>query len=445
VDATHVAALEVVEAVFTQAPPCAPTEADCAVGAVLALAPRAFRRPLRAEERQPLLDLLAEVLAETGDAEVALRVVYQVILQDPRFLYLVETSPEPLTAAAPLPPLDGSQLASRLSYFLWGTLPDEALTQAAARGELDTADGVEAHAWRMLEDPRAEDALLDFYRGWLEWDAVLQMRISPEHYPLWTEDLRPGLLRESETFVLNVWRGDDASLRGLLLDRSVEADPTVALVYGVPEGPGQLPADQRAGLLSRSGWLMPHALNTVPSPIRRGVWVLERLLCTSLGSPPADVMLTNGLRYGTQGTNRDRFEAHTSDPACAGCHLIIDPIGFAFENYDSIGSWRDLDNGRPVDARGELLVGDLAGASFDGPIALAELLARSQTAHDCHARLWFRQGLGRSEGELDRGVLASLGEESSATGGELRQLLASLVRSEAFRSHHPVVAPVAGP
>jgi hypothetical protein len=396
----------------------------CGHQVLTAFLPRAYRRPVTDTEREALLEIFdGEV--ETEGFEVALQLALQVVLNSPDFLYFPEFG-GPYGRSGHVP-LTSVELASRLSYFLWNTMPDEALLAAAATGELDTADGVEAQVWRMLEDPRAGQMLQRFHHQWMRLDGLDAVEPDPLAYPAWTTTLRASMAAETHAFVAATVAGETPTLARLLTGTQTSADVELAAIYAIDAEAIQLPADERAGVLTRAAWLTATSHAVHPSPVQRGVFVLENLLCVPVSSPPADVdtLVPDAQEVGT---NRERYAQHTADPACSGCHSAIDPLGFGFENYDSIGRHRIMDFGVRVDASGVMQDGDLAGLGFDDAVSMSHLLADSRTVLDCYARNWLRYAHGE---DLPAG---SLGDAFAATGGQLPQLWVDIARSERFRS-----------
>jgi hypothetical protein len=324
-----------------------------------------------------------------------------------------------------------------MSYFLWNTMPDNELFDAAAEGRLATRDGIAVEAERMLADPRAIDAVDNQARLWLELDAIDSVSLDPATYPAFDVSLREAIHEETRLFARDAIRG--GTLGTLLTDRSAELGPEMAAVYGVvAAGPGErvlLPAEERAGVLTRAAFLASRAHAIHPSPVKRGVFVLDRLLCSPPAPPPpgVDTQIPDD-EPGAPVTNRERYEVHAERGNCVGCHKAIDGIGFGFEHYDSLGAWRDEDAGQPVDATGMFAVGDLADVPFDGAIEASELLAGSRTVSDCVAESWIRYALGRSLVPEDEATVALLADAFDASGTRFEDLLLAIVESEAFRT-----------
>lgn len=410
-----------------------PDPLACGTAFLADFGPRVYRRPLAADEEAELVGLFGSVLATDG-FEVAIQVVVQLALQTPEFLYLPELE---VGTGEPVVPLSGFEVASRLSYFLWNTMPDDRLFDAAAAGTLADAAGVEAEALRMLADPRATDGVDNFDRLWLALDQVDDIALDPLTYPTFDAATREAIAAESLTFARRMVR--DGTLARLLTDPSAELGPETAALYGVPLPPegmlAQLPSGERSGILTRAAFLATRAHAVNPSPVKRGVFVLDRLLCTPVAPPPPDVDTSVPEPVeGEPTTNRERYTVHVQSDRCAGCHVAIDGIGFGFEHYDSMGSYRDLDGGFAVDATGMFAVGDLADRSYDGAIEASELLAGSRTVSDCVAEGWARYALGRTLKTGDEATLAALSESFAASGGRFRDLLIEIVKSDAFRS-----------
>jgi hypothetical protein len=415
-------------------------EADeVAVGRELVaqLGPRALRRPLEPGEAERYGALFEEMRNEHGFA-VAVQLVLQAFLQSPSFLYRLELGAD--GAVGPTVPLGSFEMASRLSYLLWSSMPDEALFAAAAAGRLSTPDELEAQARRMLADERAKDAILSFHRQWLDFDKILTVHKDTETHPSWSEALRASMRQEADAFIEEVFFGGDATLRSLLTARTTRVDASLAALYGIAAPAAdwslvELPGAQRAGVLTQAAFLAgrSHAVN--PSPVLRGVFVLERLMCEAIPPPSSEINTTPPEAGDEPGptTNRQRYAQHTFDPVCQGCHAGIDGIGMGLESYDAIGAFRTLDQGLPVDDSGSLEATSVGGTFAGGP-GLAALLADSEIVQACAARHWLAYAHGRSEDPADEPQLEEVNAAFGAAGGDVRELLVAIVRSPAFRN-----------
>ena len=403
--------------------------AACASTLIGAFARRAWRRPVEPDELARLMSAY-ELGAEQEGFELGVSLAVQATLLSLPFYYLVEDG----TAIAKPGwlALDGYQRASRLAFFLWRAPPDEALLAAAADGRLDTTEGVVAQAERMLDAPRALDALEEFHRQWLELDRVAQVNKDPERYPDWDDELPSKMLSELELFVREASYVDD-SVEALLTARYSFQDEVLRRFYAdgsSPEATGfdrlQLPP-RRAGLLARGGFLIMEGFDQT-SPVLRGLFIREKMLCGEL-PPPPEFVDNVPSEPSDNDTTRSRVEAHASDPQCRGCHQFMDPIGFGLERYDATGQWRTTEAGLPIDDRGEVVATDLG--TFQGAAELGADLAGSAFFRACFVRKWFRFALGRLETDQDLSTLRAL-FDVVATTGSYRALRLALVQTDQF-------------
>lgn len=410
--------------------------AGCADQFIVSFGQRAFRRPLTAEETARYQQLFVDY--EASGFASAVRLVLQTMLQSPNFLYHLELAPAPNGAA--ITPLSGYELASRLSFALWNTLPDADLLAAAAAGTLDGEQGLRAQAERLLGSDRARDALASFHLQWLGLDGLLENTVKDGAlFPSWNTELKTAMRDETVSFADFVIRRGDGKLATLLsAPFTVEsANPELLKIYGATAGSGAdgtiaLDPTQRAGLLTQAAFLATHAHSNQTSPVHRGLAVRKNLLCTPLPDPPANVDNTPPEPDPTA-TTRVRFEQHRTEPSCKGCHELLDPIGVGFETYDAVGSYRTVENNLPIDSAGELVGAGDASGPFNGGVELARRLAQSTDVRDCVKKQWFRFALGRSEGPEDACTLHSLSEKFVASDYDIKSLLIALVTSDAFR------------
>jgi hypothetical protein len=422
--------------------PCASDgDADaCASSFIDAFVTRAYRRPLTADERTRYLGLFQRAHAEYGFAP-AIGMLVQAALQSPHFLYRVE--PTELT------PLDGYALASRLSYFLWDDMPDEALLDAAASGELSAAAGVEAQARRMLDDARARPAVASLFSQWLRFDKMANMPKSAQLFPEWNEQVATSLRVGTERFVERVFWDMDGSLAALLTDTGTFVDANTAPLYGISDEDTRLDgmtlmdtdSAQRSGILTQAGLLAAFAHETADSPVLRGVFVMDRLLCTTPPPPPPGVtgsLLENPETDGVALTTRDRVALSHESGTCASCHHTIDGFGFGFSHYDAIGRWRDTDNGIAVNAQGWIDGTRDANGSFDGVVELGQRLANSTQVSDCVTSQFYRYSLGLGAAEVARCDVAPIARAFADGGGSMKELMITIATSEAFRNRGSV-------
>jgi hypothetical protein len=359
----------------------------------------------------------------------------QVLLQSPQFLYLLEPA-DPALAPGSVAPLDVWQVASRLSYFLLGSLPDDALFAVAEAGSLTTAEQVAAEARRLLTLERARERIGLFFTEWLYLRNVDRMEKDATMYPNYDLSLGPLLRQQVELFAESVVLDQGGTAVDLLTAPYTFMTPELAPIYGVaaPTSAGftrvDLDPSRRAGLLTHAGLLASLAKADQTDPVHRGKFVRERLLCEALAPPPPNANITPPA-IDPNATTRERFAQHEADPGCAGCHLYMDPIGLGFEHYDALGQWRDTEAGLAIDASGEILGSDVAG-TFDGALELANKLTQSRQVMDCLAKTWFRFALGRSVAEGDAAGLAALGDRFASAGFNMAELMVQVTQSRAF-------------
>ncbi len=415
-------------------------DSDCLAEYIGDFGARVYRRPLDAAEQQRYRQMYGDAIAVTDDAADGIRVVIQAMLQSPFFLYHLEIG-EPLEGGDDsLIALTDHEVASRLSFLLWNTIPDDTLRTLADAGSLSTPDQIEEEAMRMLQDPRARDGITQFHTQWLEIEDLESVAKNPEAFPGFDAALAEAMQEDTAEFAYRTLVDGDGTLDALLLgNQTYTEDPALLELYGVerPAGhvsgePIPLDASQRAGLLTQPSVLATHAHAEQTSPVHRGVFVRQNMLCFILPSPPPDVDDTPP-DPDPNATTRERFDEHTADPSCAGCHVLIDPIGFGFENYDAIGAFRSEENGIPVDASGELASTVDIDGTFDGAIELSERLASSTQVQQCVSRQWFRFAFGRMENEADTCSLETMDALFADSGHHIPTLIGALVRTDAFR------------
>jgi hypothetical protein len=381
---------------------------------------------------------------------VALRLqtMSELILQAPQFLYVYTEG----TAAGAISLLGGHERAQRLAYFLWDGPPDDALLAAAASGQLDSAAGMREQAERMLADERAKPVLRTFLSDWLELDGATilpSLEETPkdaDNYPGFDSVLRQSMRREIEAFMDYVMFEQDGSLDALFSGTRAYVNAPLAKLYGVA-GPAtaddwawvDLDPEKRAGMLTRAGFLAVHASQSATSPIRRGVYMLKEVLCFALPAPPANVdnspieVTKDDVADGIT-TVREATLKRTGNATCAGCHVGINELGFAFEHYDAIGRWQDKEvgSGGTIDATATLShAGDGIDGPVDGAVALSNKLAKSPAVAQCATKKWFEVALRRSPVALDACSLETVQAKVAKTSS-IRELLLAMVESEAF-------------
>jgi hypothetical protein len=411
---------------------CAVEDAACGADFVKRVGRRVFRRALAPEE-QTRFDLLFGQTLGTENFDTALEWTLVAMLQSPQFLYRFETGE---LSGSRTRKISGEELASKLSYFLWASTPDEALLHAAESGELDTAEGLRAQAQRMLADPKAEANFERFFSLWLNFDVIASTEKYASAYPDYTPDLAKAWRTSLSLYIRNVWRyqrGFDA----LFTSNTLYANNQMAL-YGTPALSAEFQAmtmstQERSGVLSQPGLLARLAGPDQSSPIRRGIFVLDHVLCQPPPPPPGNVAIVPPAPR-PDATTRERFAQHTADDSCAQCHRLIDPVGFGFEQYDGLGRFRLKENNLDVDASGAIVTArekSLVGP-FTGLTALSEKLAGSRQAQDCMTSNWMRYALGRVDGPTDLCSIEKAQATFAQSGGDFTAAMLAIIESDSF-------------
>ena len=371
------------------------------------------------------------------DEATSAGVLLQAFLQSPFFLYRVELTGVDASVGEAVP-LDGYEMATRLSYLLWGSMPDESLFAAAEAGALSSPEEIEAQARRLLDDPRSQRAALHFYEQWLLYRNLDVLAKDTDVFPAFSTDIAALQRREVEAFITDVLWGEDASLDTLLTADYTFVNDELAAFYGIegefgPEFRKVSLPGRASGILTQGGVMSVFSKPNQTSPVSRGLFVREHLLC-QIPPPPPDNVDVRPPEPSDAATTRERYAQHSEDPACSGCHALMDPIGFGLENYDAIGRWRDQENGVDIDASGALAQAGLEDEQFDGPVQLGEKLLLSASMQECIAQQWFRYAYGRTESEeVDACTLEQVHQRFEASGHDLRELLVDLTQTDAFR------------
>lgn len=420
-------------------------EQDCAKGFINDFGRRAFRRPVMKSEETGLLGLFTTARGLGFNYTEAAAEVASAMLQSSGFLYLWEVGDAAPQAQAGLIPLTPYQVASRLSYLLWGTMPDAELAAAADAGALSTPEQIATQAARLFKDEeRLSATAADFHLQWLHIDNLDDLQKDPTTYPVFDDDVRQGFKAELAGFVADVLVHGDGTVRSLLTaNHTVYTADGLATIYGVdpkPDADNRLELDptQRSGLFTLAGILASTGNTNGSNPPRRGKLLWTELLCGFVPPPPANVPPV-GVPTATQ-TTRQRFESHTSNPCAASCHSILDPAGFAFENYDGVGAYRAEENGFPVDSSGTLKTPAGAVVEFKDAVDLMGQLSTSYEVDRCVAGKWYLYMLARSPGDADKSSFETAYRASGAGPGadlSVREFISQAVGTTAFRMRSP--------
>ena len=414
-------------------------EERCAEKILSPLARRAFRRPVADHDVQPLLDVYRKARAQGQDFEGGIQIALRRLLIDPSFLFRIETSPVKPAANAVVPVSD-LDLASRLSFFLWSSIPDDELLSLAERGKLREPAVLEQQVRRLLADPRAKKALVNNFAGqWLELRNVTQMAPDPAIFKEFDENLREAMRQETELFIEHQITEDKGVVEMLSADYTF-LNERLAKHYGIPNVFGNRfrkvtltgeAAQQRGGLLSHAGLLMVTAYTDRTSPVLRGRWLLENILGTPVPPPPLVPPLPNTGEGGKPATVRERLAVHRKNPTCSACHNQLDPLGFALENYDAIGGRRTVDeHGLAVDSSGVLV----DGTKFTGLAELrAVLLERRELFVGTVIQKLLTYALGRGLEVSDFAAIRKIARDSAATDSRWSSIIQGIVKSVPFQ------------
>jgi hypothetical protein len=422
-------------AAFVGCAPAAPGD-ECVQSFVKRFGRRVYRRPLTTDEVARWVNI-STTLADP-DAWEGLRLAVAGMLQSPHFLYRVDLG-STADATAARRKLTGYEMASRLSFLLWNQGPDEALLDAAERGELDTKEGVVSAAERLLDQPRARVAMQAFFRQYLDLGRLDGIKRDPAVYPLFAPGITDAMRKEVELLVEDLVFERRGDARSIFSTRMTFVNSDLAALYGV-EAPGatktefvsvELPADgPRAGILTFGAFLTMNAHETQTSPTARGKYVRERVLCLEVPPPPPGVDTSlDPAMGGDPKTVRERMELHRTNPSCASCHLFMDPPGFLFEHFDSAGAYRTVQEGSlPIDSSGGLDGIELADAR-----GLATVLETDERVGRCMVRQVYRHAQARLETEGEAAALEDLSDRFAGTSFDFRSLLIEVVSHDAFR------------
>lgn len=407
-------------------------EEPCAEEILRAFTKRAFRRPVADAEVDGLVGLVSDALASDQTWDEAISIGLQAVLISPHFLFRVEIDPEPASLTPHL--VNDYELATRLSYFVWSTMPDDELTAQADAGTLHEPQALETQVRRMLQDPRAEALVANFAGQWL-YLRNLDGGLAKDYdaFPDFDAELQASMKTESEMF-FRTFITEGRSLRELLTAKETFVDARLAEHYGLPalEGEGfqrvSLEGLPRRGLLTQPGLMSVLSHSVTTSPVKRGKWVLEQLMCIVPPPPPPGVEVPP-FEPVPGATTRELLEEHRKNPECAACHNIMDPIGLGFEHYDAVGRFRTEESGAPIDASGNLPTGE----TFDDALGMVELLADSEDFTFCTSRKTLTYALGRETSVVDLPYVEEIMADFEAADMTLEGLLVAVATNDTFR------------
>jgi hypothetical protein len=415
-------------------PAAASEETACATRIVSTLARQAYRKPVDRASLDVLMGFYRRGREGNAGFERGIESALQFILASPEFLFRVESDP-PKTAPNTPYRLDDLAIASRLSFFLWSSLPDEPLLMLASHGKLKDPAALEQQVKRMLADPRSKALISNFVEQWLHLRNLKNSAPDLHAFPDFDDNLRQAMKEETTLFFDSIMR-EDRSVVDLLNADYTFVNERLARHYGIPEVYGsrfrrvQVPSDVRRGLLGQGSILTVTSYPNRTSPVERGKWVLTNLLGVPPQPPPPNVPPLQESSDGRVLPIRERLEKHRADPVCAGCHRLMDPIGFALENFDGVGHWRTADEGRSIDPSGTLF----NGAAIDGIVGLRQALVRQPEIFiGVMTEKMMTYALGRGIEYYDMPAVRKVVRDASANDYRFSSIVLGIVRSTPFQ------------
>jgi hypothetical protein len=411
--------------------PGAGTEKPAAEKVLAAFARKAYRRPVTPDELTRLLRLYT-VAADKGEPfENAIRLPLKAVLCSPHFLFRIEDDPKEPNG---IRTLNDFELATRLSYFLWSTMPDDELLRLAEKGELRKPGVLAGQVSRMLKDPKSAALVENFAGQWLQLRMIPTLTPDKGTFPQWDDPLKEGMVQETEAYFRYIVKEDRPVLEFLDSNYSFLND-RMARHYGVANVRGPefrkvtLADGRRGGILTQASILTLTSNPTRTSPVKRGKWILENILGTPPPPPAPDVPELPPVKE-LKGTLRQQMEQHRANPSCAVCHAKLDPLGFGLENFDGIGAWRETDNKQKIDASGELP----GGVNFNGPAELRKiLLGKADQFRTCLAEKLLTYALGRGTEYYDRCAIDEVVAKTVKGGDKFSAMVLAVVESDPFQ------------
>ena len=435
---------------------CSQKTAQCARTILSSLMERAYRRPITQEELQSKLDLVTLAQREGDSFDEGIRLALQAILASPNFLFRIEANPRPRAelqvprtpnvlarmqsapARAAVPteyPVSDIELASRLSYFLWASMPDAELMRVAKAGTLRQPAVLESQVRRMMADPKGYNLVENWAAQWLQLRNLGRTKPDPKRFPTVDDELLDAMRTETMKFVETIIK-EDRSLLDFIDAPFTWINGPLARHYGIKGVDGEefqrvtLDGEQRSGVLTQGAILTVSSYPTRTSPPVRGKWVMENLLGTPPPPPPDDVPQLNDSNIGTEVSLRERLEQHRRDPSCSPCHVVMDPLGFGLENYDAVGAWRTHDGKFPIESSGTLP----GGQSFAGSKELKEILkTKSDVFVTNVTEKLLTYSLGRGLERFDRPTVEAIGRQVKASDYRFSALVMEVVKSKPFQ------------
>ncbi len=407
-------------------------EPACAAEFIARFGAQAYRRPLTDDEVAELLELQALVRVD-GDFRSSLAAVIEAAVQTPDFLYRIELGAD--GESSPRRPSD-FEMASRLSYMLLGGPPDEQLWAAAEAQQLGSADQVRAQAIRLLDSPRVRDVVRHFFQNYLPIGGLSDVARDTSLFPTFTPSIGTLMQEETLRFLEHQVFEEGGTWDSALTAPYTFVNEQLAAFYGIDGVSGDafqkvaLDTSKRLGLLTQGALLTGTTVTNITNPVRRGGFLLNHVLCSEVPLPPEELLAQVKPPEPYSGkTGRERYTAHSAQEACAGCHALLDPPGFALENFDAVGLWRDTEGGETIDASGSI---PQLSQPFDGPVQLVEQIAASSETYKCFAKHWQQFAYGREVTAADKCASSQLTTAFANSGHDIKQLLVELTQTDAF-------------
>ena len=409
-------------------------QAECATQILSRLLRRAYRRPVRREEIESLLQFVELAVREGDSFAQGIRLALKVILVSPHFLFRIERDPDSGDPGLPHQ-INQHELAARLSYFLWSSMPDEELYHAAENSELGEPEQLEKQIRRMLADPKSAALVENFGGQWLQLRNLESITPDPDRFPDFDDELRESMRRETELFFKTIV-DEDLSVVAFLDAEFSFLNRRLALHYGIEDVQGdwfrrvRLDPAQRTGVLTQASVLTVSSYPTRTSPVLRGKWLLENILGAPPPAPPPGIPALNEEKVGLDGTLREQLEQHRANPGCAVCHIKMDALGFGLENYDAVGAWRTRDGKFPVDSSGTLP----GGKAFSGPAQLRTILVDDKREFGrCLTEKMLTYALGRGLESYDMPTVEKIVQGLEQDQYRFSRLVLEIVTSMPFR------------
>ncbi len=424
---------------------CSEKTPECAKTILSTFMRRAWRRPVAPEEVEKEYKFVAMALADKQTFEAAMRVGVEAVLVSPNFLFRIERDPNPSTLkkaalANPIHQINDFELASRLSYFLWSSTPDDQLLDLAQQNKLHDQATLTAQLKRMLADSKSSRFVENFAGQWLQLRNLDSIKPDPEKFPMFDKELRQALKTETTLFFSTVLK-EDRPVTDFLDGKYTFLNERLAKYYGIPNVTGKefrkvdLDGTQRSGVITQGSVLTVSSYPTRTSPVIRGKWILENFLNAPPPPPPPNVPPLNESEVGTAGSMRQQLEKHRESPICASCHNKMDPIGFGLENYDAIGRWREKDGAFPIDPSGNLP----SGQKFNGAAEMKAALVETKEAFvGCITEKMMTYALGRGLERYDRPVTSKIIKDLSQHEYRFDRLIWDIVMSQPFQQRKGV-------